>query len=415
MGLHRKQLYLLFVAFLAFLASPEGFASGGWSGNGGNTAMDRDNIWFLGPEAIPYCVITEHPNFTAAAIEIMIEKATQKWLFFFRRYQMEQFNYGSDHYHGFPDRVSRSASLNWQKSTDCVEVIKACHPKHTDPQKCYEKLQSQVLFLIGPKNTIVENYLNTNGAASGVALRTEYNHQSYRSGGIVWVGQQKRNGWDELGHMILHEMGHVLGMKHDSCWVMNTNISKILDSWNGLGQLNSIEAQNWPYSFLTGDHLIFTDARVKFENLPQGSYPNFMLESSGLLEILGFDKAYGFQVRAKILNDTGNGITLRLQFEETNTAKTHTLEGLLQSQDFDSDLLPGVYTDWVYAGESTDSKVRGTEKNFYGWKSTNLIGLLDWNHQKVSIVLRRDRGLHLNLYFPNANNWFTLNTVQFSD
>jgi hypothetical protein len=404
----------LFLIFAICFGTLNAFSDGGWSGNGGNSAQDKDNVWFLGDEAIPYCVIANHPTYSKPAVEMMIQKSVAKWRDFFERYQMDQFQYGANSYRMFPDKVTRGVSLNWAKSTNCIEVEKYCQVDNTDSQQCHQALKSQVLFLIGTPNKVIENYLTNNGSATAVALRTDYDHHTFRSGGIVWVGTQKVNGWDQLSHMILHEIGHVLGMKHDSCWVMNSDVAQMISSWNGIGNLNSIEAPNWPYSYSEGDQLIFTDSRIRVGNFPKGFYPNIILENAGLNELLGFDKSAGFQVRGRIIKERGDLLDIGIEIEESPSGKVHSVIGSIRRQGEDAHLVPEIFTAWQSNSNPPSWRSESYEGNYNGFKSNNLIGLLDWNNKKVSVVLRREKGLRLNLYFPDAKDWLTLNTVEHS-
>lgn len=392
------------------------FAGGGWSGNGGGSAStyDFNNMWFLGAEPVPYCMIVGKGSFPSRdALHMMIKQSAQKWGEFFNRYDLKK-GISEISKEQFPDKLERSLSLQFTPSSDCTDVEKFCSPEQTNPDACHQALSQKVLFLFGKPNTVVENFLKMNAKTDGASIRTDYNHKTYRSGGIVWINQLKVTGWSQYFHMILHEMGHVFGMKHDSCWVMAKDVTDFLNGWTGLGGLGQIEAPNWPYSFKKEDHLIFTDQRSQGANSKPGYYPNkYFL--AGLWDKFGFSENDSFRLSGSILYASKSSLKLSISFEEEASGKTISMEGDLTEKYNNNDFsyVPSLYTSWINRFVPTVTEMK-TVYLSNQWSSDNLQGSLAWENQTVPVTLERKRGLVLSLFFAQTNRWLTLSTVQWN-
>jgi hypothetical protein len=383
--------------------------AGGWSGNGGTSAYDKDNIWFLGDEPIPYCLITSENVPMKPAVEQMIRRNSGKWREFLARYGLDQDYFGKS-YRPFPDKKERRISGQFVPAVNCGEVEQFCAPQKTNDEACYNALRDKVLFLVGTPNKVVSDYLRLNGAVQGAAIRTEYNHATYRTGGIVWINDLGTSGgWTQYEHLLLHEMGHVLGMKHNSCWVMSENVAALL-KWNGIGDLGTIEGSNWPYSFKANDLLWFTDANLAFNGSPKGYYPNSFIHPA--LDALGFGKDNYFRVTGKIILVL-NDVKIDIQIDEQPTGLTHHLVGNLGSHfSMNADInTPQIFTEW--SSQQGPSKYFQTEYLRSGWVPEDLEGVFDWKGQKVPVILRRKKGMTLKMYFPGTSDWVTLQTVNY--
>ncbi len=395
-------------------------SDGGWSGTGGGSASTfaDPNPWFLGLDSIPYCLISTPgavPN--QDILKMMIKRSSNKWSDFYRRYNLNR-TLGEQTRLIFIDKIDRAISLEFQPATDCVEVEKYCSPQSSESEFCYKAVQEKVLFLVGEPNQPVKDYLKVNSNLKGVSLRTAYNHSSYRTGGIVWVGKMARKEWSSYSHMLLHEMGHVVGMKHDSCWVMATDVSDYANAWDGIGELGNIESENWPYSFVIDQKIVFTDRKLPFKDSRPGFYPNKYLFFN-LLDELGLDKDGSTQILGEVLSANPQSLKLKIIFNEFPSGKSLEWVGDLYEKNFGGyfPLTPSLYTklyspsDQNLPADLNQLPMR-TVQLTSGWTSDNLQGVLTSNGKQYPVTLDRKRGMIFSMYFENSRKWLTVSTAQ---
>ncbi|MEK6706509.1 MAG: hypothetical protein AABZ06_12055 [Bdellovibrionota bacterium] len=218
-------------------------AGGGWTGNGGDHLRDQQNAWFLGTEPVSYCVLRA-PDFPLGDTEIdqMIESALSDWRIFFHKYSLDESTIGKNPRLGiFPDHQARGLSLNFKKIPTC-------------PQEPAE----EVVFLFGVTTPVIDEAIQHGAQNSiGLAVRKDYNHQTYRSGGYVWT-KTFTSDPGRIKHVLLHELGHVFGMKHDSVYVMDSRVADLVDPSRGTRIISkpllvAIESPNWKYAFRPGE------------------------------------------------------------------------------------------------------------------------------------------------------------------
>ncbi|MBK7961741.1 MAG: hypothetical protein IPK04_11425 [Bdellovibrionales bacterium] len=290
------------------------------------------------------------------------------------------------------------------QSSDCEAVERFCHPSHTDSEACHQALTSKILILFGAPNEVVKPFLSLATRVDGASIRTAYDHKNYRSGGIVWINELKGGGWSQYQHMLLHEMGHTFGMKHDSCWVMTKDVADFTTGWNGLGDIGEIEATNWPYSFKKDDRLLFTDQKLAFDGSTTGYYPTrYFLP--GLWDKFGFSEAGAFRLIGEVNDAHAQRIRLKLIFEEEKSGKKIEMSGSLEqkSYSFEFPLIPSLFTSWLQNFEP--SKIFTKHRFFMnGWVSDNLQGALTWNQQEIPVTLERKKGMILSLYFLRSSD-----------
>lgn len=222
----------------------------GWSGGGAGFHNSEDNIWFLGSEPVEYCVqkSAKYP-FNNIELKHLVAEALNDWRSFFRSYGMDQKDIQRKNRRvdlTFHDRMKRGIALNFIE-TDCSDIQK--------PGDVGERL----VFTFGKSNPVIDNYRTVaTENALGVAVRQSYNHVNYRTGGFVWIGKVTHDR-NRLKHLLLHELGHVFGMKHDSVFVMDGNMAtefvnkKIRSNYFG-----RIESLSWKYRLREGDRSVLT-------------------------------------------------------------------------------------------------------------------------------------------------------------
>lgn len=379
----------------------------GWSSNGGNNSLDKDNIWFFGQEPIPYCIMTSSSAPPKGAVQMMIQQSNQKWKSFFAKYKIADSELPT-----FANGTKSKPTLELKLESNCTEIEVACGSQKTDVNKCEQLLADKILFLIGSPNQVVKNYLQINGSAMGAAIRTEFNNKTNRSGGIVWISSANSSSWDVNSHMILHEMGHIYGMKHDSTWVMAENVAKLLNqTFYSFGGLGMIEAPNWPYSYSSGDVLFFTDKRFADVGSPKGFYKNKYFLDTIALEFLEFQPESYFQIKGEIIYSSYSQAHVKFTFEESPSGKMHSFEVRLDNvMGAEERNAPQIYSKWL--NEKNDQYF-STKKLDKGWVSNSLMGVADFKGEKIAIKLERKKGLILSIHFPKSDRWLHLATVQY--
>lgn len=204
----------------SIFASSIGFCGADSSGGGGRLT-DEQNPWFLGDLPIEYC-INKDPAFPIERDQVAeeIKQAFHEWKQIFLRYRL----YKKSLRGSFSDGIQRSLSV------DAVEVQTCTDQKH------------QIEFKIGVVDATVKRYFeHFSKETIGFAYRNEYDHQTFRTGGFVWVSPnlwikdsklsfpiwQEKNRFKAI---VMHEIGHVLGVPHFQGGVMDPNIFDLIQN-----------------------------------------------------------------------------------------------------------------------------------------------------------------------------------------
>jgi len=248
---------ILVPLLLLFSGFSMAFNSGGWSGNGGDLHKGSDNPWFLGNTPVRYCIERSQDfSFSREQLQLTVAEAFELWESFFRKYGMHNLTMppvfpGSDSpkIH-FPDGQPRGLTLQFNLSE--------CQLGDTS-----QMAENHLYFLFGTSNDLVEQYKKLNEeSALGVALRPSFRHDTYRNSGIIWLSnftEQRAR----LLHLILHEVGHIFGMPHDSVFVMSRDIAYMLTDDEQFTDefFGRIESFFWPYKLRVGDEVLLTSRR----------------------------------------------------------------------------------------------------------------------------------------------------------
>ena len=290
----------LFTFALAFLISNVALA--GTFTNGSDFTSDNENVWFLGLEPIEYC-IERSPQFRIPhdrAREI-VREAFADWRAFFIKYGLDQLKF---------EGIAKGRSLGI--AIDAKEVAACTKPA------------TQVRFLFGVDSLESLDARRSHPSALALSIRGAYDHTTFRNGGQLWF----RNwlDWNEtkLKHIVLHEIGHVFGMPHDSVYVMEkqaADFAALLASTDRT--LGQIESPTWPYRLRAGDTVDFTTDGRKDKRFE----PNFLLVF--IQNLLGFERDgwHSVQLRARDADTAVPMWKLDVTFRERGTGKELTLGG----------------------------------------------------------------------------------------
>lgn len=234
--MNRLFSFIIF-SFWGFLTAPLPIYAGGWSGNGGGHSKMKDNIWFLGEASVPYCVEVG-PNYPFEAVELkgLVQETINDWVTFFKQYGLESWGKRSFGRHGALVENLPDVALDF-KEVDCPKTVTTGY-----------KPSGLIHVTFGTENPVIQSVRTLHADESyGLALRPDYDHKTYRNGGYVWVAKFTESR-QALKHILLHEWGHVMGMPHDSVFVMESNIGRTLDRQiPNVHLLGHIEAPFWPF------------------------------------------------------------------------------------------------------------------------------------------------------------------------
>lgn len=205
------------------------------SAHGSDLERDQDNVWFLGEQPVSYC-IQRHPKYPFSETELasIVDEGIAHWLAFFKKYNMDQAQYKN-----FADGIPRGLSLQFQRQESCAKA--------------------SLQFLFGVTNALVQFHRPDESHALGVAIRGSYDFTHYRNPGVIWI-QNFSSDRRKVLHIVLHELGHIFGMRHDTVWVMDSDVANILrDKRTGRDPaIGMIESPAWKYNLREGDELEFT-------------------------------------------------------------------------------------------------------------------------------------------------------------
>jgi hypothetical protein len=403
---------------------------GGWTGNGGGFGEVSNNIWFIGQTEIPYCIQTspDYP-FSKKNVEEVIIKSLTKWKNFFKKYDLLKNKLVGDYEFDklnnikFLDGKNRGINFNFVKK-----------------EKCESQSGNELQFLFGLENEVITNYKKFSmDHPFGLAVRESYNHADFTHKGIVWIDKFTKDE-KELKHIVLHELGHVFGMKHNSVYVMDEKVAELLTKNRKFqsSYLGNIESDSWIYDLKKGSSVVLTSAKGRRmhsrrrnvlrradkiceketyqlnSKLPRFVRKELLIPAIGCHEIVlkleNDTRAYPMmnnrrgrhRRKAKAFNlkinlDNGYSTGLNGSFKRTEGQRPE-MKG------------PGVMTKVIF--DKGDRKKKLIHKLTLEKTASKfpLTGNFILNNQFIPAKISSSKGLVIELNFPRTGRWWTLKT-----
>ncbi|NRA68268.1 MAG: hypothetical protein HRU19_27535 [Pseudobacteriovorax sp.] len=386
----------------------------GWSSNGGDMTRELDNIWNLGQDPVKYCVVSsaDYP-LSHNDLRQMVENSLGAWTQFFARYGLQAAKFGASQSGNrmpkFPDRKARGISL------DFIE-LDSCPPESVD---------SVVRFVFGKIIGPIQNYLYSSKESSlGVAIRKAYDHNHYRNGGYVFVANFT-NDRKKIKHMLLHEMGHMFGMPHDSVFVMYEEVAHLLtdNQFQADHLWGHIENDFWPYRLKSGESVnLSSESSRKILKKTNQSSPGVCQNQSmqtnrkippKLRQRLGLP-ANGCHKLVLTLGEKhpsrpSHRIQLALKDEQDRDIKVFPgyIETALthKRQSFS----PGLYTKWLFPNSSSYFERLPLDQVP---PTTPAKGSVKIGDQNIALRLVGQNGIQVELFLPWSDKWWVARSAE---
>lgn len=356
--------------------------------NGGGKVSDQDNVWFLGRAPVEYCIELE-PSMAArkSDMQALVTESLSDWKAFFRKYGLDQMSFTNISGHPAP----LGLDLNFQ------EVATCSRPKE------------QIRILIGVKNIDVTKVLEYEPNFDAFASRGDYRYGTYRNGGIIYLGRTDLDR-TRLKHLLLHELGHVFGMLHDSVPVMIANPGDILNHGDRFSAFFAkIETPAWQYRYDQAETIDLTaDENSFLKGMPNGSIssmlPKFAPAGSHHLELAYLD-ALELPVERRV----------RLSFTEIGSSNRADFAGTFQVRGEptgrDGVQGPSLFTTWdcgnCYGGTVKTRRLLDQRPSL-----TEADGFFEFNNQIYPALIEARPSLNLRIFIPTEKQWWT--TEQYS-
>lgn len=382
-----KKLILIYFVLLAV-----SLLRAGTETHGTETKTDQHNPWFLGDEAIPFCLKVDPKGpYTIAEFRQLVLESVADWKTFFAKYGMDKLKFGM----GFPPKMFpdlnlRGLSLNFEEISECTDISK------------------QIQIQLSTKPDREPFWESTSSTVFGAATRESYNHNTYRTGGRIWIhdfkDQKERPPVATIKHLLLHELGHVFGMRHNEVWVMYENAATSSIGENELfgkiysEDLGKIEVPGWSFEALPGDSIRFGGsygAKGKCAPIIQalGGGVSYHRVEMNLLSYTGGVAQYELRFSPKIAEQ--KAIFLKGTFEKTlvNPAESHG---------------PGLYTHWLFQAKAMlmGSKTHRSEQLLTrsgGPSKWN--GYFEMNGLILPATIEYGMGTTLRVFIPSEKRW----------
>lgn len=399
---HHKHLTLTTIFLVAGSLMPRP-AFAGEVNNAGELTRDQDNVWFVGDDPVKYCIDSD-PNFgfDRDGLRDLVREALADWAAFFRRYGLNQaaFGVGGTLSGSFPDGLRRKLSLTFHESTNC------------------NRAEAPLLLTFGTTPAPITPSLAAAPNEVGAAIRTAYDHLTYRAQGYIWikssptadVGEAGRAGFSwglhrsALKHLLLHELGHVFGMRHGSVPVMRQDVADVIrDSVRWPSQesrLGRIETATDRYRYLIGETI---DLCAESEeggtfDIPEGSCGNFRLPDE-ILEHYSLAKSGHHKLLLRIAALDSLNLTLA---PSGAPAVDFSIEADRDWKPGSARLGPGIYTSWLCDGCVSPQFFRAPLDLASDIRPFD--GSIAMFGTKRAIVF--DRGTFWRVFNPSAGTWW---------
>ncbi len=386
---------------------------GGWSGNGGNFNLEENNVWNLSSEPIQYCIkIDKQFPFSQKELEELVVESISDWKTFFFNYNLlnSTFNINNSNLNiQFLDNVARGINLNFKLTEKCGDNE--------------DLLNDEVRFYFGETNKVITNYQQfSNENSLGVAIRKDYNHKSFKNGGYVWLSNFTKDK-NRLKHLLLHELGHVFGMPHDSVFVMNENIADELVNEQDYESdyFGLIESPSWKYRIGVNDEVVLTSTkgrirrdRIRDEHKRDNCFEEGYVSNSNLppflLNNLNMNIRGCHRITFKLTSDLVDNLNRKRTYELEITDQFSRSRFKLQG-DFVSALLkseinscPSLFTRWNRNGRLAWMKIP-LDKKLPDFPSR---GYFELNRVKYAAKINSQKGPIIEIFFPQVGRWWVL-------
>lgn len=371
---------------------------GGWSGNGGDFGEVSNNIWNLGSEEISYCIISSSDfSINRNSLINLVDKSFLDWKSFFSKYDLlnpiMRNTRNRRRTINFADDKNRGVNFNYKLSQECKS--------------------SSLTFYFGTENKLIKDYKKyATEHPYGFALRTSYNHRTYKNNGLIWIKTSDNN--KQIKEVLLHEIGHVLGMKHDSVYIMRSSMAKEIEEGSFNKLANKVETQAWPYRFSDNSSIFLKPTGKQKRNNCEKINSFKAGKNTQMLKSM-------IETSAKdclILELTSQGQerkVLKLQYKLSNltTGKEITLNGRFITKR----KLPGQKKG---PGVFSKFKVNTNRGEKLVWKKISLdrhdnneiSGSFKTKNSYIPAKLLQEKGVMLDLYLPKVDSWITFKSVQ---